>query len=217
LDHAGASWEWAFEPTPFYVSSFTDRNPKVVFDTEGSYNVSLTVTDGNGNTSTKTVEDMVQVFNFCQADTIPGKALECQVDGDFAETGNFDLNTNEFSFTAWIKPNGIQNAYTGILMNNNTAAGLNFRDNNELGYHWSGGQWWWNSGLIAPEGEWSHVALVATAGSVTIYLNGVSSTHNTAIESVNINTMLMGSYQGWGGRNRKFNRDRFRHNSLLPI
>ncbi len=201
LDHNGANWEWAFDPSPAYVSSLSARNPKVVFDTEGSYDVTLTVTDGSGNTSSKTVADMVTVFNFCQADTIPGKALECMVDGDFAETGNFDLNTTELSFTAWIKPNGIQNAYTGILMNNNTAAGLNFRDNNELGYHWPGGQWWWNSGLIAPEGEWSHVALVATAGSVAVYLNGVGSTHNIAIEPVDINTMLMGSYQGWGGRN----------------
>ena len=108
LDHDGASWEWNFEPSPLWVSSTVARNPKVVFDTEGSYDVSLTVIDGNGNSSTKTVEDMVSVFNFCQADTIPGNTLECQTDGDFAETGNFDLNTTEFSFTAWIKPNGIQ-------------------------------------------------------------------------------------------------------------
>ena len=70
-----------------------------------------------------------------------------------------------------------------------------------MGYHWPGGAWWWSSGLQVPEGEWSHVALVATAGSITVYLNGVSATHNTNIEPVAINTMLMGSYQGWGGRN----------------
>ncbi len=201
LDHQGANWQWTFEPTPSFVSSLTDRNPRVVFETEGSYDVTLTITDGNGNSSSKTVEDMITVFNHCQADTIPGKALECLIDGDFAETGNFDLNTNEFSFTAWIKPNGIQHAYSGILMNNNTAAGLNFINNNELGYHWPGGAWWWNSGLFVPEGEWSHVALVATEGSVTVFLNGVSATHNTAIQPVEIKTMLMGSYQGWGGRN----------------
>ena len=96
---------------------------------------------------------------------------------------------------------GSKNIYTGILMNNNSAAGLNFKDNNELGYHWPGGQWWWNSGLTAVEGEWSHVALVATTGSITVYVNGVGSTHDIAIETVDINTMLMGSYQGWGGRN----------------
>ena len=201
LDHENATWEWSFAPAPLYVSSLITRNPKVVFETEGSYDVTLTVTEGNGNSSSKTVENMITVSNLCQADTIPGKSLECQTNGDFAETGNFDLNTNQFTVTAWVKPNGIQNAYTGILMNNNMAAGLNFRENNELGYHWPGGAWWWSSGLNVPEGEWSHVALVAKPGAVTVYLNGVSATHSTNIDPVVINTMLIGSYQGWDGRN----------------
>lgn len=201
LNHQDATWEWTFNPTPSYVSSLTHRNPRVVFANEGGYQVGLTVTDAGGNSSTKVVDNMVTVFNNCQKDTIPGLALFCSTDGDYASTPDLGMTTNSFTMTAWVKPNGTQPAYTGIVMNNGAAAGINFKDNNELGYHWPGGQWWWNSGLFAPAGEWTYVALVATPNNITVYANGVPSVHNINIEPVDMTSLFMGSYQGWGGRN----------------
>jgi len=202
LNHEGASWLWGFSPMPEYVSSLTDRNPKVVFGAEGSYDVTLTVTDGEGNTDTKTVENMVTLNDQCQPDPFPGFAMECYESGDYATTNNLNIEaTNEFTVSAWIKPNGIQPAYTGIVFNDGTSAGLNFRPDNQLAYHWPGGAWWWDSGLFVEEDVWSHVALVVTPDSITVYLNGVGSTHVVAPTPVSIASMKLGSYQGWGSRN----------------
>ncbi len=104
--------------------------------------------------------------------------------------------------TAWIKPNGIQDEYTGIFFNDDESAGLNFREsNNTLAYHWPGGSWSWDSGLEVPSDVWSHVALVAEPSGVTVYLNGVGVKHNDAINTATFGTGKIGSYKGWDSRN----------------
>ena len=177
LNHDGASWEWSFDPEPSYVSSITDRDPKVLFGAEGTYDVTLTVTDGNGLSNSQTIPGMVTVFSQCQPDTIPGDALSLGGNqGDYATFGALNEPTNTFTISAWIKPEGMQNSFAGIAFcrGGSTTAGLNFRDNNELGYHWDNGQWWWSSGAVAEADEWSHVALVVEPERATIYLNGVA-------------------------------------------
>jgi len=200
LNHNGASWAWAFSPQPAFVNDVNVRNPKVVLGTDGLFTATLTITDGSGNTSSAQVS--VEVNSNCAADTVPGMALECFADGDYASTPNFGLSTNTFSVTAWVKPDGIQPDYTGIVMNNGTSAGFNFRGgNNTLGYHWPGGQWWYDSGLVIPEDEWSYVAMVVSPSSVKLYLNGVGVTHAVSPEAAEITSMLMGSYKAWASRN----------------
>lgn len=56
----GAVWKWDF-PGASYVSSTTIRNPIVRYDISGKYDVTLTVTDAKGRTSTKTVKEMVWI------------------------------------------------------------------------------------------------------------------------------------------------------------
>lgn len=202
LAHEGATWEWAFSPAPAYVSSLTERNPKVVFSTEGAYDVTLTVTDADGNSDSKTVENMVTLDNQCNPDPYPGLAMECYETGDYATTANLNIGeTNHFTVSAWVKPNGLQPSYTGIVFNDGASAGLNFQGDNQLAYHWPGGAWWWDSGLFVEEDVWSHVALVVTPDSITVYLNGVASTHITSAEPALIETMKIGSYKGWASRN----------------
>eukprot|EP01029_Cantina_marsupialis_P006920 TRINITY_DN1763_c0_g1_i1.p1 TRINITY_DN1763_c0_g1~~TRINITY_DN1763_c0_g1_i1.p1 ORF type:complete len:1362 (+),score=115.66 TRINITY_DN1763_c0_g1_i1:13206-17291(+) len=204
LNHENAKWKWTFDPEPQFVSSTTVRNPKIVFSGDESCSVSLTVTDGMGNTDTKTVENMVSVKNDCGADTISGYALNCMEAGDYSVAENMELRTNNFTVTAWIKPNGIQSDYTGIVMSNGEAAGLNFAfGNNTLAYHWPGGQWWWDSGLIVPSDKWSYVAMVASPEGMTLYLNGKASKHSIGLEEVDLTTMFIGSYKGWESRNFK--------------
>ena len=65
LNHEGASWEWTITPDPLSISSDSVRNPIVVFGAEGTYDVSLTVTDGLGNSDTKTITNMVTVVDDC--------------------------------------------------------------------------------------------------------------------------------------------------------
>ncbi|MGB1318423.1 MAG: LamG-like jellyroll fold domain-containing protein, partial [Flavobacteriales bacterium] len=200
LDHNGASWSWSFDPQPIHVSSTSVRNPKVVLGTDGEFTATLTVMDGNGNSSSN--EITVEVNSNCNVDTVPGMAMECFGSGsDYASTPDFGLTTNNFTISAWVKPDGEQPEYTGIVMNNGTSGGINFRAGNTLAYHWPGGAWWWDSGLTVPEDEWSYVALVVTPNDATVYLNGVASTHTTSLDPLDITSMFMGSYQGWGSRN----------------
>jgi len=202
LHHQNASWQWIFSPQPQYVSNANSRNPKVVLGENGFYSVTLTVTDGNGLSSTKTVNNMIQLIDNCSPDTIPGLAMQCSNDGDYANIPDLNIaSTNVLTISAWVKPNGIQGEYTGIVMGDGSAAGLNFRPDNQLAYHWPGGQWWWNSGLFVEPDVWSHVALVVSPTSITVYLNGVSATQNISLQAAQITSMKMGSYQGWGGRN----------------
>jgi len=202
LDHTNAHWLWNFFPAPTYISSTTARNPKVVFAEDVAYAVSLTIQDSAGNQSNKTIVNFITVNSQCLPDTIPGMALHCQANPDHANIPDLGLpQVDSFTISAWVKPKGIQPDYTGIVFNNNVSAGLNFRPGNVLAYHWPGGAWWWNSGLVVDTAVWSHVALVAKPGSITVYLNGVGSTHNTNITPVDIESMRIGSYKGWGSRN----------------
>ena len=203
LDHANANWSWSFSPTPQFISESNVRNPKVVFGNTGSYSYSLTVTNSNG-TDTKSYTDFIQINgNECGVDTIPGTAMTCFASGDYCQTPDLQIGaTNTMTITAWIKPDGIQRDYAGIAINDGAdVAGFNFRGgNNTLGYHWPGGAWWWDSGLIAPAGEWSHVAFVVDPTGVTIYLNGVPAKHNFTAGAVDITAMKFGSYRAWADR-----------------
>lgn len=202
LKHSGASWNWTFSPSPSYVSSLTDRNPRVVFGTDGDYTVSLTVMDALGRSSTKTINNMVSVVSECEIDDAPLMTLKTEAIGDYAQSPDFAKTVSELTITAWVKPDGIQADYSGIVMNDGSTAGFNFKNgDNSLAYHWPGGQWWWNSGLIVPADEWSYVAMVMTTSGMTLYVNGESATHNISLDPVLLETMKMGSYKGWNSRN----------------
>lgn len=53
LNHANASWAWTFENAN--ISSSNLRNPQVLFNSIGSHNVTLTVTDSLGNSDTDSI------------------------------------------------------------------------------------------------------------------------------------------------------------------
>ena len=73
---------------------------------------------------------------------------------------------NEVTITAWIKRNGNQTAWSGIVFtrSGNTTAGLNFGTGQRLSYHWNDdpGTYNWVSGLTVPDNEWVFAALVVT-------------------------------------------------------
>lgn len=205
LNHEGASWQWSFSPEPDYVSAYEVRNPKVVFGVGGQYAVTLTVTDGLGQSSSKTIPDMVSV-RACQVDTIPGLALNLQSVGDYATIDGLPLAGNELTIAAWVRPEGVQPEYAGIVMSSGgPAAGFNFRPNMELGYHWPDGAWWWSSGLTVPANEWSYVAMVVRPEGITLYLNGRSAAHAFNVPEVDFREVatLLGRYRDWDSRNFK--------------
>ena len=206
LNHADATWEWSF-PGAATVSSNTIRNPEVTYEEQGSYDVTLTVTTPAG-TSTKTVSQMVTVSeSFCSPEEPPLNAVECTGTGDYLVNSSInETGLTEFTFTAWVKPNGIQADYSGIFslsdgegVNKNV---LNFREgNNTLGFHWNGEQWWWDSDLIVPADEWSFVGITVTQFGVTLFVNEQEAYLNLNTQPYDITSILLGTYYYWDSRN----------------
>lgn len=153
-------------------------NLKVEFD-----NTSNIVEEGQITFSSGVASfDIEAPIRPCEPDSFPGRMTYSPGNnGDYIEVPALNLNTNTVTFTAWVKPEGVQNSWAGILFSRagNTTAGLSFANNNELRYHWNGGNYGWASGLVAPQDAWSHVALVIEPNQSTIYLNGVPSVHTT--------------------------------------
>jgi photosystem II stability/assembly factor-like uncharacterized protein len=199
VQHAGATWNWAFAPAPAYVSATNVRNPKVVFGATGTYTATLTL---NGSLSKSLT---ITVGNACAADTIPGQMVTL---GGNAAPGHVSVPTinrltNTLTLTAWIKIDGIQPDYSAIFMHDGTdVAGFNFRPGaNRLGYHWPSGSWGWDSGPIVPTGVWTHVAMVVEPTGITLYANGVGVKHSFTVPMANLNDIIrVGNYRGWDTR-----------------
>ncbi|MFV8346310.1 LamG-like jellyroll fold domain-containing protein [Flavobacterium sp. ZB4P13] len=210
--NASATWLWSFPGgTP---ATSTLENPEVSYANapNGKYDATLTVTDAYG-TDTQTITGIVEVLNQCgtsAVETIPGKAanLKGASGQNYLKLSNLNLNKNALTFSCWIKPNGIQTNYSAIFMSQDasSAFGMNFLNgNNTVGFH---PNWSWNSGLIAPANQWSHVALVSDGTSVTIYVNGVASSVAGTIPPETITNLFLGTYgRGYTSRVANFQID----------
>ncbi len=209
LNHTGASWQWQF-PGATTISSTTVRNPQVTYTNSGVYDVTLTVTDSAGNTSTKTVSEMITIGeSLCQPELNPGKAMYMSGNPDFAENDNINITgVTHFTFTTWVKPEGIQPDFSSLFSlstgdgdDHNT---LNFREgNNTLGIHWHGVYWWWDSNLIVPADQWSFVAITVSPTQIKLYVNEESITWDINSNPFDINNIILGRYYNHINRNMK--------------
>ena len=206
LQHdSDVSWAWEFSPTPDYISDVNARNPKVVFGAIGTFDVNLSVQNSQGSDQFSAL-GMVQITeDICRPDIYPDLAGACFQSGDdYVQLPNMDMITDEFTLSAWIKPQGIQSDYTGIIFNDDVSTGLNFSTGNQLGFHYEdagSAAWAWSSNLFVPTDEWSYVAMVVTPEGVTLYLNGEPAYRDVPIVPATLGTMKIGSYKGWGSRN----------------
>jgi hypothetical protein len=89
------------------------------------------------------------------------------------------------TFVAWIKRNGNQIQYDGILFSRGTnTTGMDFQVSNQLGYTWNdaGNTYGWQSGLTIPNSTWCMVAISVTSTAATAYLcqaSGITTATNT--------------------------------------
>jgi hypothetical protein len=94
-------------------------------------------------------------------------------DGHILVPAPLHLRSNTITITAWVKRNGGQSPYTGIVYSRdgNTSCGLNFNAVNGLSYIWANdpASWGWNPGLLVPDQTWVFVALVVEADRVSMY------------------------------------------------
>jgi hypothetical protein len=104
------------------------------------------------------------------------------------------LTVTAATFVAWIKRNGNQGAYDGILFSRGTVTtGMNFSSySNQLGYHWNdaGNTYNWSSGLVVPDATWCMVAVSITSTAATAYLCQTSGT-TTATNTVSHGSSLL--------------------------
>lgn len=176
--HDGAGWNWDF-PGAAYVSGENTRTPKVVFGTAGAFEAHMAISTPEGIFRDTL---FLNVGDGCDRDSLPGQALSLDGSGDFAQASTpMNLNKNTVTLTAWIRPNGTQTDWAGIVFcrGGSTTSGLSLRSNNELRYHWNDGGYNFASGLTVGAG-WSHVALVITPSNATLYVNGNPAVHNAA-------------------------------------
>jgi len=103
---------------------------------------------------------------------------------DFAQcAGSFTLTSA--TFVTWIKRNGNQTQYDGILFSRGTnTTGMNFFTSNQLGYHWNdaAATYNWASGLTIPNLTWCMIAVSVSSNSATAYLcqtSGITTSTNT--------------------------------------
>ena len=199
------TWEWRFSSEPEFVSDKNSRTPKVVFGAIGSYDVSMTVTTEDGPIEF-TKSNMITIDqDLCRPDGLPGNAFSSNGSGvDYIQLGNIGKTLESFTITAWIKPNGSQPDYSGIVFNDDASTGINMIPGNKLGFHYQdqgSAAWAWDSGLAPNQNEWNFVAMVANDEGVRIYLNDDSSLRPLNLEPTTLGTMKIGSYKGWGSRN----------------
>jgi hypothetical protein len=68
---------------------------------------------------------------------------------------------------------GPQNPWAGLVFwrAGSSVAGLGFGEANELRYHWNGGEWGFDSGLVVPDAQWVFAALVVEPDRATLHLH----------------------------------------------
>ena len=95
------------------------------------------------------------------------------------------LTVTAATFVTWIRRNGNQGQYDGILFSRGTnTTGMNFQTSNQLGYHWNdaGNTYNWQSGLTIPNLTWCMIAVSVTSSAATAYLcqaSGITTSTNT--------------------------------------
>ena len=103
------------------------------------------------------------------------------------------LTVTAATFVTWIKRNGNQGQYDGILFSRGTnTTGMNFQASNQLGYHWNdaGNTYNWQSGLTVPNLTWCMIAVSVTSTAATAYLCQTGGT-TTATNTVNHSSSVL--------------------------
>lgn len=95
------------------------------------------------------------------------------------------LTVTAATFVTWIKRNGNQGQFDGILYSRQTnTTGMNLQTSNQIGYTWNdaANTYNWQSGLTIPNLTWCMIAVSVTSTAATAYLcqsSGITKSTNT--------------------------------------
>jgi len=116
------------------------------------------------------------------------------------------LTVTAATFVTWIRRNGTQGTYDGILVSRGTnVTGMMFQSSNQLAYIWNNAvnTYTWQSGLTIPDLTWCMVAVSVTSTSATAYLcqsSGITSATNTVSHTSTILNDIKIGQEDFGGR-----------------
>jgi hypothetical protein len=152
---------------------------------------------GSGNTGTLTGGPTYS--------SVDGGSIVFDGSNDYAQISG-SITTSAATFIAWIRRNGSQDTYDGIISSRGTSVtGMQFYSSNQLGYIWNNAvnTYTWNSGLTVPDLAWCMVAVSVTSTTATAYLcqsGGITSATNTVshtstvIDDIRIGQEEIGRY-----------------------
>jgi len=207
LEDSNATYTWEF-PGASFVSSYTARNPKVVYSQFGSFNVKLTVSNYLG-TDSKTILNMIRFEeSYCDPDSNANRSV--YLDDDYLQAKEFENKPiyDEISFSMWLKPDSTQKGSTGLMTfyshdSTNTINVVHYGNDNEIIYRWNDKNSHLHSDLFINPDEWNYLAMTLKEDTIVMYLNNEKKTtilpdvYPLFLKSINI-----GSYRTW--KHRKF-------------
>ena len=183
---SGAKFSWTFPGGN--PSTSTEENPKVSYAIAAGakYDVSLTITDAAGKSSSYSVKNFVEVIvsNNCQNSPIAGKAFNLSGADGGASLPPLPIKQLPFTMTAWVKPTVLQKSFSQIIGQSGAPRAANlphfsfgfafksYTANNNLVFTAKDVNYGITSSLDLPTDKWSHVAIVVEAAKTTIYLDG---------------------------------------------
>jgi photosystem II stability/assembly factor-like uncharacterized protein len=115
-----------------------------------------------------------------QADTIAGKMLDLTPPGNpVIPLAALPLNSNTFTISAWVKPDGLQKVFSQIFSSNapNTFFGIGFSfpgyiDNLNLVYSHSSVNYYQQTSITLMANQWNYITLSYSPDEIKIYLDG---------------------------------------------
>lgn len=192
-------------------STSTERQPLVEYATPGVYSAQLVTGNAYGTDTAELIDAVTVLPSECERVVPkPGGCVNLSTSTDFVTLDTFEGETNTFTFTAWVKPNGYQPSFSAVLCTDVKGSyvgeiGMQFvNDSNEVGYLWKDGMWWWGSGLRLKPDCWNHVALIVDgANGVTVMVNGIASHVDAPAVSQDLSKLVftLGTYHYWSSRN----------------
>ncbi len=115
-------------------------------------------------------------------------------DGADDYIGGVDLGItfSNITFSCWVKRNGNQSDYTGLLISRPNASGIGIMQTGRIWPFWNGGIYSHNSNLFVPDGQWAMVTVTFGSGTVNFYMNTTSSTPSTGTSTTYSGTTTLG-------------------------
>ena len=112
--------------------------------------------------------------------------------------GSGSVTTNTMTFLVWIKRNGNQPSYSGLIYTRTSGiCGLHFLSTtNKIAYTWNNAEYNWDSGLTVPNLTWCMCVISISSTSATAYLcqsSGITSaTNSVSHSSITVSSPIIG-------------------------